>query len=104
MIDIFIYLFLGCPASNRGALEELDALPLRQCHNRFLPGPGLPHKGAHTLGLALDVDRVDAQHLHLEDLLDRLADLDLVGVLVDLEGVLVRGNVNASNSCKKYRY
>src|SRR5215217_5140182 len=40
-----------------------------------------------ALALALAVGGRDLQHLDVEDRLDGLADLDLVGVGVDLEGV-----------------
>ena len=69
--------------------EDLDALALGDRHDGLLPRTGLAGDVAHALGLGLDVQRVDANDVHAEELLDSVLDLVLVGVLGDLERVLV---------------
>ena len=61
--------------------EQLDGLGfLGQSDDRFLPVRGVAvTAGTAASGLARNVDGVDAGNLDAEDLLDSLADLDLVG-------------------------
>src|SRR5207249_7839668 len=72
-----------------GSLEDLDRLALAELDHGLLPARpaalGLPAP-LRLRGHRRDVDR---EHVHLEQLLDGLADLRLVRVLVDLEDVLV---------------
>src|SRR4051794_12467030 len=58
-------------------------------HDRLLPLPALAGGVAAALGLGLDPRRAHPFHTDAEDVLDRLADLGLVGALVDAERVLV---------------
>src|SRR5260370_31382230 len=77
------------------ALEEaLDRLARRQGHDGLLPiGAAALHAGATAAAqarLAADVDGVDRHHLDLlvvEEALNRLLPLDLVGVEAAAEGV-----------------
>src|SRR5262249_4560404 len=71
------------------ALEQFDLAARAQRHDRLLPGGPAPDVHAHALLLAEDDLGPDAGHLDLEDLLHRVADLDLVGVHGDLEADLV---------------
>src|SRR5207249_170648 len=72
------------------SLEQLNAVPLTQGHDRLFPrarhanGPA-PRRAALLTG---DVHDVDAPHAHLEELFHRPPHHDLVGSLADLEHVL----------------
>src|SRR4029453_819565 len=57
--------------------------------DRFLPALPRPLVQAAALRLRLHLRDVHADHAHLEELLDRLADLRLVRLGVDAEGVLL---------------
>src|SRR4051795_13384003 len=70
--------------------EDVDALTLRQADDRSLGVGSLAGPEAGATRLARAVDRVDAGHLDVEDLLDRDLDLGLVGARTHQEGVLVR--------------
>src|SRR4051794_38194543 len=77
-------------ASGARAPEDLDAVAGCERHDGALGVLALAHPGAPAaLALALAVDRVDAQDLHVEDLLDSDLDLCLVGLGQDDERVLV---------------
>src|SRR5262249_11418185 len=70
-------------------LEDLDRVALAELDDGLLP-PGLRAlEGAAALRLRLDLDDVHPLDLHVEELLDGLADLRLVHILVDAERVLV---------------
>src|SRR3954471_1714287 len=56
----------------------------------LLPRAAAPGRVAAALRLRLDAHRAHLEHAHAEDLLHGLADLRLVGVVVDAERVLVR--------------
>src|SRR3954470_12107305 len=74
----------------RPAPEDLDALPRGDRDDGALGVLALAHPGTPAaLALALAVDRVDAQDLHVEDLLDGDLDLRLVGLGQHDERVLV---------------
>src|SRR5205085_2100596 len=60
-----------------------------QLLDRLLPTRLRALERAAALRLRLHLDDVHALHLDLEELLDGLADLRLVRILVDAEGVLV---------------
>src|SRR5947209_6054737 len=72
------------------ALEELDVVVGMELDDRLLPRARLAGRVAATLRLRLDAHRAHVAHAHVEDLLDRLADLGLVRAVVDPERVLVR--------------
>src|SRR3954451_5605293 len=72
------------------ALEDRDGLPRRHLHDRLLPGPSATGRIAAALGLGLHRHRADLDDVDVEELLDGLADLGLVRVGVDAEGVAVR--------------
>src|SRR3954454_15182386 len=77
-------------ASGARTPEDLDAVAGRERHDGALGVLALAHPRAlAALALALTVDRVDAEHLHVEDLLDSDLDLRLVGLGQDDERVLV---------------
>src|SRR3954471_2888651 len=77
-------------ASGARSPEDLDAVAGGQRHDGALGVLALAHPGAPAaLALALAVDRVDAEDLHVEDLLDSDLDLGLVGLGQDDERVLV---------------
>src|SRR3954466_6046584 len=73
------------------ALEDRDGLTRRHLHDRLLPGPRATGGLAAALGLGLDRHRADLDHVDVEQRLDGLADLRLVGARVDPERVLLRG-------------
>src|SRR5829696_472897 len=76
--------------SGARAAEDLEALAGGDRHDGALGGLALAHPvAAGALALALAVQRVHAEDLHVEDLLDRDLDLRLVGVRPDDERVLV---------------
>ncbi len=104
----------GRPCRNEAAssdpLEELDLLAGGQGHDRLAPrrrpagDPAAPRAAALLLGLRReDVDADDGDLLLGVELLDRRLDLDLVGVVVDGERVLlprlaIRGSRRRSTS------
>src|SRR6266550_7137574 len=73
------------------SLEDLDRITRAELDDRFLPARLLSALEAAALRLRLDLGDVDAQHLHAEELLDRLADLGLVRVRVNAERVGIGG-------------
>ena len=75
----------------REALEDRDALAGADLHDRLLPAARAAAGGAAALGLGLDAHRADLDDVDVEQRLDGLADLRLVGVGVDAEGVAVGG-------------
>src|SRR4051794_34443363 len=92
-MESLVYLFgpVGCSgASGARAPEDLDALARGDRDDGALGVLALAHlRAAAALALALAVDRVDVQDLHVEDLLDSDLDLRLVGLGPHDEGVLV---------------
>src|SRR3954467_4162085 len=80
----------ACDRSGARTPEDLDAVAGGERHDGALGVLALAHPGAPAaLALALAVDRVDAQDLHVEDLLDSDLDLCLVRLGQDDERVLV---------------
>src|SRR5439155_16682840 len=73
------------------ALEDRNGLARPHLHDRLLPGAGAPACGCAALGLGLDAQRPYVEHVHVEQLFYRLADLGLVGVGVHPEGVAIGG-------------
>src|SRR3954447_7627114 len=73
------------------ALEDRDGLTRRHLDDRLLPGPRAARGLAAALGLGLHRHRADLDDVDVEERLDGLADLRLVGVRVDPERVLLRG-------------
>src|SRR5215212_1870524 len=73
------------------ALEDRDRVARAHLHDGLLPGARAPGGQAAALGLGLDRHGADLDHLDVEELLDGLANLGLVGVRVDAERVLVVG-------------
>src|SRR4051795_2989239 len=71
------------------ALEDRDGLARRHLDDRLLPRPRAARRVAAALGLGLHRHRVDLDDVDVEERLDGLADLGLVGVRVDPERVLV---------------
>src|SRR6185437_8432473 len=69
--------------------RDVDGLAFGQGDDGLLHVRALTHPAAEALGLALHVDRVDLDHVHLEQVLDRLGDLRLGGVRGDAEHDLV---------------
>src|SRR6266851_2125738 len=69
-----------------GPFHEVDLVPGRQRHDRLLPVGAAALVPAHPLHLSLEGGGADVGHLHVEHLLDRGADLDLVGVGMHAEG------------------
>src|SRR2546423_2203695 len=71
-----------------GSREDLDRVALAELHDRLLPAG--PRAAVHAAALRLRLHHrdVDALDLDIEQLLDGLADLRLVGVGVDAEAVL----------------
>src|SRR5260370_11255685 len=72
-------------------LHELDLVAGGEGDHRLLPAPAPSLELAHALPLALAGLGARVRHLHVEDLLHRLADLHLVGVHRHLEGDHVVG-------------
>src|SRR5438270_8853863 len=72
------------------ALEQLDVIVRMELDDRLLPRARLAGGVAAALRLRLDAHRAHVAHAHVEDLLDRLANLGLVRAVVDPERVLVR--------------
>src|SRR6185312_10667416 len=73
----------------REALEHRNRLTGTDLHDRLLPLPRPAAGRAPPLGLGLDAERADLHDVDVEESLDGLADLRLVGVGVDAEGVAV---------------
>ena len=73
----------------REALEDRDALAGRP--ERWPSSSAACGRAAAALGLGPDADRADIDHVDVEESFDGLADLGVVGVGVDAEGVLVHG-------------
>src|SRR4051812_40935514 len=71
-------------------LEDRDGLTRRHLHDRLLPAPGATGGLTAALGLGLHRHRVHLDDVDVEERLDRLADLRLVGVRVNPERVLLR--------------
>src|ERR687886_424023 len=69
-------------------LEDVDRLARLEGDDRLLPAGHLAPAAAPAPLLARHVQRVDRLDPHIEGLLHRLADLDLVRLAMDLEGVL----------------
>src|SRR4051812_4196105 len=69
-------------------LEEVDLVALLQGHDRLLPVRAAPDEATDALLLAADALRVHVGDLHVEERLDGLLDLDLVGVAIALEEAL----------------
>src|SRR5437867_663891 len=69
-----------------GSLDEFDLVPRLELHHRLLPARPGALEAPHALPLAPARLRPHGSDLHAEDLLHRMADLDLVGVPRDLEG------------------
>src|SRR5687767_14710529 len=76
-------------------LEDVDALARKQGHHRLLPGSFLPVDPATATpnraraARAFDIHGVDGLDPHVEELLDRFPNLDLVRDRRDLERVLI---------------
>src|SRR5262245_12738905 len=70
-------------------LEQIDRLLGHQCDDGLLPVRALAREPAHAAHLAVDELGAHRGHLDLEDFLDRALDVDLVGIAVDLEQVLI---------------
>src|SRR4051794_16621223 len=71
------------------ALEDRDGLTRRHLDDRLLPGARAPRGLAAALGLRLHRHGVDTDDVDVEQRLDGLADLRLVGVRVNPERVLL---------------
>src|ERR1700730_880324 len=69
-----------------GSLDQLDLVAGAERHHRLLPARPPPFVLAHALPLALARGRPHVRDPDVEDLLDGLTDLDLVGVEGHLEG------------------
>src|SRR5579883_1678867 len=67
------------------SLEEVDLVPLLQGDDRLLPVGAAADEATDPLLLAADDLRLHVVDLDVEQRLDRLLDLDLVGVAIDLE-------------------
>src|SRR5881398_3583795 len=70
------------------AREDRDRVALAHLDDRLLPRPRLARGVAAPLGLGLHGGGAHVDDLHVEQRLDRLADLSLVRVVVDAERVL----------------
>src|SRR5437867_3635263 len=68
-----------------GSLDEFDLVPRLERHDRLLPARPAALEAPHALPLAPTRLRPHGSDLHAEDLLHRMADLDLVRVPRDLE-------------------
>src|SRR5579859_833644 len=68
---------------------HVDLRALGEGDDRFLVVRALAHEAAEALDLALDPQRVDRGHLHIEETLDRRLHLALVRVERHAEGHLV---------------
>src|SRR4029078_4309159 len=72
----------------RRSLEQLDLIPRSELDDRLLPAPGLAGVDAAALRLRAHPRGPDPDDFDVEDLGDRMADLGLVGAVVDAERVL----------------
>src|SRR5882672_2515183 len=81
--------FVGLERHRLLPLEELDRVAFLERHDRLLPVGPLAFGPADAPELAPHDRGLHVQDLHLEELLDGLLDLGLVGLEVDLEGELV---------------
>src|SRR4051795_5528610 len=72
------------------ALEDRDGLPGGDLDDRLLPAARAARGVAAALRLGRHRGGADVHDVHVEELLDRLADLRLVRVRVDAERVLRR--------------
>src|SRR5579884_1376721 len=68
--------------------EDRNRLARADLDDRLLPAPRAPGGVAPPLGLGLHPGRAHVHHADVEQLLDRLPNLRLVGVVVDAEDVL----------------
>src|ERR671938_1121276 len=76
------------------ALDEVRGfLPFFQAHVGFPPVAALSRIPPHPLHFAADVEEADLVDLDLEELLDRVLDLNLVRVRIDFEGDDVRSRL-----------
>src|SRR5918996_2412949 len=75
-------------ALHRCALEQLDALARGELDDRLLPGARSAAVQPAPLRLGLHLRGANGLHVDVEDLLDGLGDLKLVGPVVDPERVL----------------
>src|ERR671915_1488051 len=73
------------------ALEDRDRVARADLHDGLLPGARAPGGEPAALRLGGHRRRADFDDADVEELLDRLLDLRLVGVRVDAERVLARG-------------
>src|SRR5450631_999511 len=67
-----------------GGSEEVDRLARLERDDRLLPVLHLAVRAAHATVLAAHDERVDVQDVHVEKLLHRVPDLDLVRLAGDL--------------------
>src|SRR5436305_13188309 len=76
------------------AFDKVRSFPsLFEPHVGFAPVAALAGVAAHPLHFATDVEQPDVVDLYVEQLLDGVLDLDLVGLDVDLEGDDVRSGI-----------
>src|SRR5947209_14851640 len=73
------------------ALEDRDGVARADLDDGLLPPSRAPPGEAAALGLGLDDERAHVEHLDVEQLLNRLADLGFVRVGVYPEGVAIGG-------------
>src|SRR5829696_6246892 len=85
--DVGLY-FFNAIGLDLSPLEDLDRVALAHLHDGLLPAGARALRHPAPLRLRLHLDDVHVLDVHLEQLLHGLADLRLVRVLVDLEGVL----------------
>src|SRR5581483_5177729 len=69
----------------RAAGGEVDVAAFRQRHVGLLPVGAHAAPAAEALHLALDVERADIEHFHVEKLLDGALDLGLARIAQHLE-------------------
>src|SRR6201999_3101670 len=69
-------------------LEDRDRVALAHLHDGLLPGPRAARVDAAPLGLGLHRHGAYGDDPDVEELFDGLADLGLVRLVVDAEGVL----------------
>src|SRR4051812_37103976 len=74
---------------SRFGVEELDLVALLERDHGFLPIGESGVAATHPPLFAAVVQRAHVDHGHLEELLDRVSDLDLVGRRSDLEDDLI---------------
>ena len=71
-----------------GPFEEIDSEPFLQGNGGLLPVRPLPIPSAQSFQLAQYVEGSHLFHLHLEEVLDGMLNLNLIGIRVDLEHIL----------------